>query len=189
MNAFEQIISQVPEESSVLDVGAGGLHGENTSEALLARFKDYTGICLPKEQQEIDVYQAQRAERKQKPANIIIGDFYDYPFDRQYDFIVNDLTIEKNLTEWSENWERTVRHLKPGGYLATFIMTTDNYGDPLYTPHLIRKHRLEFWGAIDQEEWRECIDKKLRSLENFELILSVQEERRPYIQWVLLKQK
>lgn len=185
MNAFEKIISIIPKDLSVLDVGAGGLHGENTSDALLAHFKDYTGICT--EKQEVEVYQAMREEKKLSRANIIFGDFLTTDFGRYFDVIVHDLNVEANMESWEDHFEKVLLRMRPDGYLVTYVMTTTEYGDPLITPHLLRKHWATFWKCLPPHN--EAIGRKLKEFDYLELILAEREERRPYITWVLLKSK
>ena len=48
VNGFEKLIQAIPKGSMVLDVGAGGLEGFNTTDFLIARFgvKNVKGICI-----------------------------------------------------------------------------------------------------------------------------------------------
>lgn len=174
---FDNLIQVLPTDSKVLDVGASGLEGENTTNALVARFPDYTGICIRPE--KVEAYKYLHPD-----VNLIVGDFYarDIP-DETYDLVVLDLNIENNLLkDWTdEGVKRIHKMLKPGGYLINYVMTTTEYGDPDATPQLIATHRDKFWGG-----WKKIGDK-LSKLKGFEVYASAQEQGRPYIQWVMLK--
>lgn len=177
MNAIEKLTLLLPRDAGVLDVGSGGLTGENTTDYLVKHFTDITGICTEDTQ-----YQLAHPE-----VRIIFADFYTYPFRRKFDLIVSDLDIEQNLNDWSQHQSFPLGLLKSGGHLITYLMTTDQYGDPDVTPALIRQHWKDFWGGWPPQ--REKIGKKLEDFPNFEFILAEQEERRPYITWILLKRK
>lgn len=183
--AFQRLISQLPKDFRVLDVGAGGLHGENTTDFLAERFEKLTGVCLS--EKEVAVYHAQRAEKGLRPVEIVIGDYYETEFKEKFDLIVADLTIELNLMrDWSDEGLARVRGmLKDEGYLIQYVMTTDQYGDPNETPALIRKYWKEFWGV--EELTYEAIGKRIERIKEFDLVAVAQEERRPYILWILLK--
>ena len=119
--------------------------------------------------------------------NFITGDIYTYDFKRKFDLIVLDLEIENNLRDWAENQAHAYKLLKRGGYLITYLMTTDQYGDPDETPALIRRSWKKRWGKWPPS--REDVIKSLRTFPNYEFISLCEEERRPYITWVLFKKK
>ena len=187
-SGFQRIIQTLPKTFSVLDVGAGGLEGENTSQFILDHFdpKNVTGICKNKKQ--VDLYHAQRAERKEPPVDIIIGDFYSHDFEgKQFDLVVLDLNIEGNIqNDWTEKGLKEVLKLvKLGGYLINYVMMTDQYGHPDETPILIRDAWKKFYGTSDMSP--AVVGKRLKQLKDYELFAYSQEERRPYILWVCLK--
>lgn len=187
MTAIDKIISLIDKNSKVLDVGALGLMGENITQSLIDWFgaKNVTGICLNPEHPEWFI-------AKYPDFNFIVGNAFDYPLAEKFDLVVTDLGIEKNLEDWSEEGlEKMKKFIKPGGYLLNYVMTTTEYGDPLVTPFLIRKHWMSFWRHLypDQEGIYEAIGNKLKELEDWELVLAEREERRPYILWILLKLK
>lgn len=183
MTAVEKIISILPKNFQVLDVGALGLMGENTTQFLVDYFgaKNVLGICLKPEQPEWFL-------EKYPDFPFVIGDVYATNFANKFDLVVTDFGVEKNLEEWSlEGLERIKTLIQPGGYLLNYVMTTTEYGDPLETPHLLRKHWAEWWRQLPPHP--EAIGRKLKDLNDWEVVLSIQEERRPYIIWILLKLK
>lgn len=191
ISGFQRLISWMPRGFSVLDVGAGGLLGENTTDYLLDRFgvKNYLGVCS--EEHQVGVYQARRNEAKKPYAKIRVEDFYGIKFwqnlnKKKFDLVVLDLNIENNLKNWTEGGLAQMKdYVKPGGYLINYIMMTDKYGDEDKTPDLINSAWRKFYGS--NEFSREVVGKKLQSLDGWELVAQEMEERRPYIMWVLLK--
>ena len=182
-SGFQKLIQMLPKELSVLDVGAGGLEGENTTEFLLERFSDYTGICIKPDR--IELYNAQRKERGQKEANIIVGDFYTYQFGQQFDVLVLDLNIERNLEDWEDRFERVKKHVKHSGYLISYYMLTDEYTDVESVHEQIRSTWIDICGVNDMNV--RVLANGMRAIPGFELMTIEQEERRPEIAWVLLR--
>lgn len=186
MTAVEKIISILPKDLKVLDIGALGLLGENTTQFLVNHFqpKNVLGICLRPEQPEPFL-------EKYPDFKLILGDFETYPFEEKFDLVVADLPIEKNLEDWSEEGLAKIKKfLKPGAYFLNYIMATTEYGDPLITPFLIRKHWMNWWQHSPFDDGvNESIGRKLKTLEDWELVLALKEERRSYIIWTLLKLK
>lgn len=187
MKTVQKLINILPPDSKVLDVGALGLMGENTTQFLVDKFgaKNVTGVCLNPEQPEWFL-------KKYPDFKFILDDAFAYSFKEKFDLVVTDLGIEKNIEEWSEEGLEKIKSLiKPRGYLLNYVMATTQYGDPLYTPFLIRKHWMSWWRHIypHEEGINEAIGNKLKELEDWELILAEREERRPYILWILLKLK
>lgn len=184
---FQKLISQLPKNFTVLDVGSGGLHGENTTEYLLAHFgaENVLGVCWA--DHEVEVYQAKRAEAKLPPVKIISADFYQMEPSEQYDLVVLDMNIESNLArDWTaEGLERMKKFVKPGGYLINYIMLTDQYGDPEKTPAFIRSQWPKFWET--EKLTLPDIGKRLGRISGWEVFAHDIEERRPYILWMLLK--
>lgn len=171
-NAFERLIAYIPQNSKVLDVGANGLGGENTTQSLQQRFSDYMGVNI----QKGDILH-----------NIFKLDFYKINPKERFDLVALDLDIENNLLQdWSEKGLERVRSmLADGGFLINYIMCTDAYGTTEATHEAIRRHWREFW-EMDRVDY-EKIGEKLNSLKGWGLIASAQEERRPYILWTLLQ--
>lgn len=182
VNGFEKIISQIDKDSFVLDVGASGHEGENTTNYLIKRFENYFGICIQPE--KVEAYKDNHPE-----AHIIVGDFYKHKFKDKFDVVVLDLNIENNvIQDWSLEGLQNVRELlNDGGILINYVMTTDQYGDADVTPALIRKRWVEFW-KVDKLT-NEAIGKRLENIPGFDLFAHEVEERRPYIMWVGLKKK
>ncbi len=172
MHEFKKLIQDLDPKSKVLDVGAWGLEGDNTTEYLSERFKDLVTMNV-KELEGVN----------------LVGDFYKHKFKEKFDLIVLDLNIENNiLKDWSLKELKRVRGLlKKGGMLINYVMTTDQYGDPGRTPQLIRKRWKKFWRT--KKLTNEIIGERLQSIPGYELFLHEQEERRSYILWVALKKK
>ena len=186
LNGFEKLISNLPKDSTVLDIGSGGLEGENTTRFLLDRFeaKNIVGIC--NNQKGVDLFLAQLKEAKADAPVILLEDYNEYQTDRQYDIVVHDLNIENSLQLWSEEGlERAFSFVKDGGLLITYVMMTDQYGDPDETPALIRRHRDEFWWSTQFNN--EMIGRRLNEIDGFEIVGVEREKRRPYIYWVALE--
>ena len=184
MNGFEKIISAIDPNSSVLDVGAGGLEGANTTDYLIKRFsvENVKGICILPE--KVEAYKERFPEM-----DLRVGDFYktDSFKENSLDLLVLDLNIENNvIRDWSlEGLERCRGFLKKGGILINYVITTDQYGDVNETPALIRKRWKEFWKT--EVLTYEDIGKKLSNIPGYELFVHEVEELRPYIMWVALK--
>lgn len=113
---FADLIKDLDPTLSVLDVGAGGQGGLNTSDALVHHFKDYTGI-------NPDVYGIRPWILKHPGVRIIPEDFYTYDFQRKFDLIVLDLGAEQNQKDWTEGliegYAKTL--LKPRGSIITYV--------------------------------------------------------------------
>lgn len=182
-SGFQKLIQMLPRELSVLDVGAGGLEGENTSEFLLERFKDYTGICIKPDR--VELYNAQRKERGQKEANIIVGDFYVHDFGRIFDVLVLDLNIERNLLDWEDRFEQVKKYVKHGGYVITYSMMDDTYTDVESVHEQIRSTWISFCGVNDMNV--NSLTNGVRAIPGFELVTIETEKRRPEVAWVLLR--
>jgi len=186
---FEKLISYLPNNLSVLDVGCGGLEGENTSKYLLRHFgaPNITGVC--REAKMVELFKAQLAEQGKSVPAILVTDFYTMPWETQYDLVVLDLTIDNNLEkDWTDEGLGSIQSLiKPKGYLINYIMMTEHYGNPEETPMKIAKHREDFWGV--SEFSLEGVGKKLNTLKDFNVLGISLEERRPYILWTLLQRK
>lgn len=185
-SGFQRIIQTLPKTLKVLDVGSGGLEGENTTQYLAEHFesKNILGIC--KSAKQVEIYQAQRAERKEPALEIVVDDFYAHEHSGLFDLVVLDLNIENNVQQdWTpEGLQRVSKLLNPGGYLINYVMLTDQYGDP-ETPQIIRSAWQKFYGT--NEMICEVVEKRLNKIDGFELFSCEQESRRPYIYWVCLK--
>lgn len=182
VNGFQRILETLPRNMRVLDVGAGGLEGENTTNYLLPHVgqNNYKGICTTKKQ--VDSYTNLHPE-----ADIVVGDFYETEFKEKFDLIVLDLNIANNVErDWTDEGLARVREmLDKDGLLINYVLCTDGYGDPGETPELIRKGWKDFWGM--DEFSHEKVGNKLYSLKGWEVYMTSQEERRNYILWVALR--
>lgn len=182
MKSFERLIHWMPKEWEVLDVGCGGLLGENTSSFLANHFKKVLGVCWrPETNSDLRSF-----KEVYKNVDIIHDDFFKIDFKKKFDLVVLDMNIESNLDHnWTDGGLLAMKRLvKPGGYLINYIMMTTEYGDA-DTAKLIADHRDYFWDTLNFNN--KDIGKKLNSLDGWKLIAHEQEERRPYIYWVLLK--
>jgi len=176
---FAKLIKELPKDWKVLDVGCGGLGGENTSNYLVEHFgeENITGIC--KWRKDVGAF-------KQKHPNVdmIEADYYELDIKDKYDLVVLDLNIENNLKDWSEEGiKRTRALLKPNGIFINYIMMTDDYGDPNETPKLIQQHRKDWWRS--NEFTNEMIGRRLDGV--VDIAGLEQEERRPTIYWIAMK--
>ena len=184
VNGFEKLILAVPKNSVVLDVGAGGLEGFNTTDFLIERFgvENVKGICIQPE--KVAAYKDRFPEM-----DLVVGDFYERSHYKQksFDLVVLDLNVKNNIIkDWSlEGLERMRGFIKQDGMLINYVMTTDQYGDENNTPALIRKRLKEFWHTdlLTYED----IGKRLTNLPGYELFAHEVEEIRSYIMWVALK--
>lgn len=166
---FKRLLDTLPDNLSVLDIGYGGLDGENTTEFLRAKYKDITGVNnnTPYVERYREVFGGDDPVRNQ--------DYWD-GVEGQWDLVVSDLNIEGNLRTWSkEGLKYALRNVRRGGYFVTYIMGTDDYGDD-NSKKLLKKHRKEWWGKVD-----------LDNLPHLTVLFKEQEERRPEITWVLFK--
>ena len=178
MPTFERLIKILPKDAKVLDVGCGGLLGQNTSQYLQNYFIDVLGVNIKENKDLIEF------KKIYSNAKVIIGDYKNIT--EQFDLVVLDLNIEGNLENWSNDGiELASKLVKKGGYLINYVMMTDQYGNPDETPEIIRQHAKKWWGELTKE----AVGKKLKSLKGFELILAESEDRRNYILWVVLKKK
>lgn len=186
-NGFRRLISVLPRSFRVLDVGAGGLQGINTTNFLLEHFgvKNVLGVCTP--EKEVNYYYAQRTEKGLPKANIQVSDFYEMQFPQKFDLVVVDMNVENNVIhDWSEEGLARARELlKDGGYLIQYVMLTDQYGDPNKTPELIRTRWIEFWET--ENLTLQSIGERLQRLNGWEVFAYEVEERRPYILWMMLR--
>ena len=172
--AIERLIEKVPETATVLDVGYGGLDGENTTNFLRNRFKDLWG--LSKDAVAINKYK--EATKTDDP--VILGLYPNTVMQKVFDLLVLDTNIDGNLDFWSdEGLKQATRFLKSEGFLLTYVLTTDQYGDE-YTQNRIRQHLHSWW---------EVMPDRAMNLPFFEFVDAQEEERRPEITWVLLRRR
>lgn len=188
-SAFKDLLPLLDNQSTVLDVGFGGLEGDNTSIDLLDYFQtdNITGICNNAE--AVDLFVAQRNEQGKPTPNFVIDDFYIHPFEKQYDVVVLDLNIDNNVQrDWTElGLENMNALVKKGGYLINYVMLTDQYGDQ-ETPAMIKRRWKDFYKEeMNVNDNKEVVLNKLSNLRNWELVSYCVEERRPTIMWVLMK--
>ena len=179
--AFYSLIKKLPKNLKILDIGCGGLSGENTTNFLIEHFgeKNITGLCRRHPESEAFF-------ENHKAIKIIYDDFYTHKFEEQFDLVVFDLNIEGSLWGWSHEGLKTLGNLvKPGGFFITYIMRTDQYGDPEETPKLIREHWAKWWG--EPMFSNESIGNRVSKIKGWEFYKLQDEIRRPYISWTLLK--
>lgn len=165
--AFERIIADLPRGLTCLDVGYGGLDGENTTNYLRAHFKEVWGLCK-------DAVAVRRYKEFTGSKDLVVLGIYPQhmPLHWIYDVLVLDTNIEGNLDFWSEEgMERAWSFVKDGGFIITYLMAPDGkYGGP-ETQKLIQEHKKKWW--VPNREIR--------------VVAAEVEERRPEITWVLLR--
>jgi hypothetical protein len=165
--AFEKLIKDLPRNLSVMDVGYGGLGGENTTNYLRKHFGTIFGLC--KDAIAVKRYK----EMTDANDTVILGIYPQHMLGpRKYDLLVLDPRIDDNLEFWSEDgMELAWTFVKEGGYIITYIMAPNKeYGeDEVQT--LITEHRDRWW----------------TSYRKIPVVAAEVEERRPYITWVLMK--
>lgn len=170
--AIERLIADIPKTASVLDVGYGGLDGENTTNFLRAHFEKVEGLC--KDKNGVDRYRAFKPESESD--DVTIG-FYpnDVPFGKKWDLLVLDTNIEGSLAFWSaKGLEKAWGFVKENGGILTYIMLTDLYGEE-ETQKQIIEHRERYWAScLPHIVWNHVVAMQ-------------REERRDYIMWVLLR--
>ena len=114
MNGFKRIIQKINRKAKVLDVGAWGLEGENTSQYIEERFKNVVFMNI-----------------KAIPKVTLVDDFYKHKFSERFDLIVLDMP-QKNNTErdWTnKGLKRVAKLLRDGGIFITFLQTEQEYQD------------------------------------------------------------
>ena len=178
---FFLLIKDMSPDMSVLDIGYGGLDGENTTEYLLRKFNHNNMVGLVKENRD-----SRRYADSHRDIRVLWGAFPDIMPDTKFDLIVADLNIDTNIKHnWTDKGlDMLLKYLDDGGYLINYVMKTTDYGDEA-TTQLITNHWKEWWGSETFSDV--AIVKKLLGLKNFELIDILQEPRRSYITWVKLK--
>lgn len=179
-SGFGKLIRFMSPHQSVLDIGAAGLDGENTTDMLFEHFDEVTGVNIRED--AVAEYRKAYPER-----DIIVGDYYtlDLQAWKDIDVLVLDLTIEKNLQEWSlEGLARASKFLDVGGTLISYVMMTTEYGDEDTSVH-IKNHWRDWWESDKFDE--ESVEKVLNKVPGFKLIGMEREARRPYILWVVLQ--
>jgi len=114
MNGFKRIIQKINRKAKVLDVGAWGLEGENTSQYLKERFSNVVFMNI-KPLEGVD----------------LVADFYKYRFSEKFDVIVLDMPQKKNREkDWTnKGFKRIVRLLNRDGIFITFLQVEQDYQD------------------------------------------------------------
>lgn len=184
-HGFQRIIKHIPKDSKVLDVGGGGLDGENTTNFLRERFEDTNITLIDIAPGRIDAYLEKFAVNE--VFRVMEGDFYKVNWEEKFDLIVLDLNIDNNIKQdWtSKGLNRIHGLLNPGGIVITYVMITDEYGDA-DTPKMIGDHMKEFWNSTPPNVY--TIRKKLESYSQiYKVFMITKENVRPDIIWVALQ--
>jgi len=107
MHGFKRIIQKIDRNAKVLDVGAWGLEGENTSQHLKERFSKVVFMNI-----------------EQIEGVTLVDDFYKCKFREKFDVIVLDMPQEDNVKkDWTnEGLKRVAELLKGNGIFITFIL-------------------------------------------------------------------
>lgn len=164
--SFNDLISDIRADS-ILDVGCAGLGGENTTDFLVARWgAKVHGVCKDPSVQEY-------ADKHGIRIDIKVFDPKEYA---KYDLVCFDARIDDNLAWW-----RNMDTTNTGKYFATYIITTDDYGDK-DTSEAIRETWDAVWGGFPT--MGRILNKDYSP---FKLKKVVTETRRPEITWVLLE--
>lgn len=93
--SFKLLLEHLPDDLSVLDIGYGGLQGENTTNFLREKFQDITGIN--NNQYYVDQFIANNDERD----TILVQDYWE-GVDGTWDLVVQDLNIAGNIACWKD---------------------------------------------------------------------------------------
>ena len=88
VNGFEKLIQVIPVNSKILDVGAGGHEGANTTNYLVERFgaSNVLGINIHPEKAE-DIMNAH------PHLEVLVDDFYNHAFTERFDAVVLVMNI------------------------------------------------------------------------------------------------
>ena len=168
---FIELISDIPTNKSVLDVGAYGLQGENTTTELVAHFEDVLTINI----------------RKIEGVKLV-ADFYRAHFDKKFDLIVLDLNIDNNVSQdWTRaGLDRVHNMLAPDGFVIVYILTKDGYTEQEPTKTMINDNLNHFWKACPVTV--DAIGNKLREFKDIFRLVAIQpDDRRDNIAWVKLQ--
>lgn len=165
--SFKDLIRDI-RVNTVLDVGCFGLDGENTTNFLIEVFgaSKIHGVCKDP---------ASKVLADNNGVTLDVAFFHEEDYGK-YDLVVYDHRIDDNL-----KWWRNPNTSNIGKYFATYIMTTDQYGDE-ETPQQIRETWDDVWGGFPTVERIQAKDYS-----PLKLVKMVTETRRPEITWVLLE--
>lgn len=179
MDGFNKIIQSL-QPKTILDVGCGGLLGENTTVYLVEKFGDSKVLGICRDNQQTGMFRNRFPNLK-----IITGDFYSHKFEQKFDLIVLDLNADNNFKDWSHDQLQKVREmLNDGGVIINYVMGTIWYDSEEFAKQ-IANHWLNWWDT--DEINRETIERRLKRLQDFKILAIEQEARRPYIWWVAIQ--
>jgi len=168
---FIELIRDIPTNVKVLDVGAWGLTGENTTTELVAHFEDVLTINIKK----LDGVK-------------VVADFYKTYFDEKLDLIVLDLNIDNNVSQdWTrKGLDRVHDLLAPDGFLIIYILTKEGYTEEEPTKSMINDNLKNFWKSCPVTV--DAIGNKLREFKDICNLVAIQPcDRRDNIAWVKLQ--
>ena len=184
---FDNAVKDLYKIPKVLDVGAGGLDGHNTTKSLHKYFGYANVTCM-------QIKEAVARDYVSKYPSTIMKeqDFYEYDFkDEKFDLIVLDLNIDNNINrDWQgDGLKKAHSILNPKGIVVCYICH-DNSASPaasdyMYLEDLIQKHLDGFWGGS-------VVDEKIKSVikEKFPMykLVSINDDvERDNITWIALQ--
>jgi len=168
---FIELIRDIPTTASVIDVGAYGLQGENTTTELVAHFEDVLTTNI-----------------KKIEGVKLVADFYKTYFDKKFDLIVLDLNIDNNVSQdWTRSGlDRIHDLLAPDGYVIIYVLTRDGYTEEEPTKTMIAENLNQFWKS--NPVTIDAIGNKLREFKDIFRLVAIQpDDRRDNIAWVKLQ--
>lgn len=187
MDNFEILLKTIilTPGSTILDIGAGGVAGENTSEYLYKLFSDSFQIYA----NHIGESPSNTWCRDHPKVQQIIADCYIHNFGKKFDLIVQDMPLLFNISDWEDLDHINVQiynMLNSGGYYINYIMKDKNYGSSKHQ-HAIAANHKQHWDSDDGLD-EEFLSKKILEKygKKFECIRIIKEGRRELF-WVLLK--
>jgi len=168
MIGFKQLLKDIPIDARILDVGAWGVYGENTS-THLKYFEDV-------------VYM----NTKPLAGVTLVQDFYDWTPDGKFDLIVLDLNIENNISrDWTrEGMGRVYRMLNEGGSLILYVLTKDGYTEEEPTKTQLDEKFKEYWKSSPVTI--DAIGDRVWEMKFWELYGIQPDDHRNNIAWVRL---
>lgn len=171
MIGFNMLVRDMPKDMSVLDVGAWGLTGENTTTYLTNHFKTVITMNI-------------------KPIHgvDIVGDFYTNPPNLRFDLIVLDLNIDNNLShDWTrEGMNRIHKMLNPGGFVILYLLTKEGYTNDEPAKTLINNSLNHLWKSSPVTV--DGIGNAIMGFKDiFDLVAIQPDDRRDNIAWVKLQ--
>lgn len=172
MRGFDKLIQKISRYAEVLDVGAWGLKGENTTKPLLKRFFNVMTMNV-------------------KPLEGVdkVADFYRYNFGRRkFDLIVLDLDMQNNVgRDWTRRGlEHIYDLLSKGGVVIIYALTNRKYSFDPKVNQMVESHLDSFWKCRPLTP--EGIASKLAEFADLFTVFGIEKDgERDNVIWVALK--